>query len=131
MRVYRKITNFYARKVTRPPGPAKATTYGKKLMKTIENCPDIPLKDAISNAITVAHYYLRWCAGEQKLSQRKHYAKMAFEHSSNGIRLIEEAWGTLHTSKRSAELYEKGCIAAMLTRQSTDMVRYNTLYEKW
>jgi hypothetical protein len=75
MRVYRKLTNFYARKVTRPPGPAKATKYGKMLMNTIQNCPDIPLKDMISNATTIANYYLRWCADEQRVAQRKHYAK--------------------------------------------------------
>jgi hypothetical protein len=123
LRVVRKLANFYAHRVIQAPGPALANKYGKNLIDLLKNTKDLPLKDDISNACAIAGYYMRWMCKEDKVSTRKEYAEKGFQTCKRAIDRLEATWGREHTSKRAAELYEKGSIAAMLTRQDDSLVQ--------
>jgi hypothetical protein len=123
MRVVRKLANYYAQKVIQAPGPALAIKYGKNLIDLLKNTKDVPLKDDISNSCVIAGYYMRWMCKEDKVSKRKEYAEKCFQTCKRAIDRLEATWGREHTSKRSAELYEKGAIAAMLMRQDDSLVQ--------
>ena len=123
MRVRRKLANFYARKMIAPPGPAKANKNVKELMEALKNINEVPLKDDVANACVIAAYYLRWICREEKVSNRRKYGQACFQTCKRVIERLEAAYGHTHTSKRSGELYEKGAIAAMLTRQDDALVQ--------
>ena len=127
MRTLRKLANFYDRKDRELPGRSRANEYARKLLAAMDIVQNegggMPMKDDISNTCVIASFYIRLAIQTNQFERRGENYASCLSICTRAITRIEDAWGPDHTSRRTAELYERGAIIAMLCRQSADLVK--------
>jgi hypothetical protein len=94
--------------------------YAQRLLTHEEQCSDMPIKDAVGNAIFLIDYYCTMSLSIIKPPEKKKWFEKAHEAAVKVLKRVEESFGPEHGYRRSAELFEKGAVVAMLANAPAD-----------
>ncbi len=90
--------------------------YAEKLLLHQELCPDIPLKDAVGNAVFLVDHYCSMSLAHTRLPDKKILFDKSYSLAANVLRKVEDCYGKQHSYQRSAELFEKSAVVSMLAQ---------------
>ncbi len=94
--------------------------YAQRLLTHEEQCSDMPIKDAVGNAVFLIDYYCTLSLSMTRPPEKKIMFEKAHEAAVKVLKRVEESYKPQHTYRRSAELFEKGAVVAMLSHAPAD-----------